>query len=874
MFIKCIILLTLSLISIAAGAQTFAGRIIDTDRQAIPNATLYIRQTAQGIMSDEHGAFRITLPAGEYTCEISSLGYDKQLLPVVLPAEGLTIDVILKEKTYALREVTVTPGKEDPAYRIIRRVIALAPLHRRQILSYSSEVYTKGSFKVEKVPAILLRRIKDPEMKELIGQAHVYEAQNRITFTQPDLYEQHLMARTTTLPEKYRFDDAFASRLLRENIYAPGNFGGLLSPGSFGVYKFHLEDSYTEDDHLIAKILFTPRKKNPSLLTGELYIVEDLWAVRQARVNITQGILTASYNLTYQEIRPQIYLPIAYDMTLHLSTMGIKGNGNFYTSIKYDAITINENYADVNADTSVQTGRAPSLLSKKQLKAQKQLDQLLAKDNLTTREAYKTSKLMAETTISEEERARNRNLEIRSRDSLITLTRDSLATLRDSTFWQTTRVLPLHNDEALSYLRRDSLRAIAALSPDSLAALRRRQRHPLTKIISGDYSRASDSLRFNYSYGGLVAAFDGYNFVDGFLLGQKLQTAYRLRPNHTLYLNTAASYATARRSANLSLTAALTYAPLRNGLLRFDAGNTSSDYIADAGTSRAVNTIYSLGYALNPAKYYLRRYLSLSNSIDLSNGLRLDLTASHERRDDLQNHTSFSFFGSPPASNLPAGQVAPMPAHRATIATIALAYTPRHYYRILSGRKHYQHTAFPTFSLSCTRAFPTSTASTDYSLLELSISQTISLDRFDRLTYYLNAGRFLTADRLYLPDYKHFAVNELYLTDRPLLRRFSTLDSYTTCSTDHWLHADLAFNSDYLLVKRLPFLQSYLFSENIHLRLLRLPDRLHSETGYSAGMAGLGHIGLFVGLSGFKRLHYENFSITVSLPLFQPTKEN
>jgi hypothetical protein len=856
--IGCLFVLTLS-------AQILTVKIVDTNGHPIPNATFYIRETAHGIMADERGEFRTELDAGEYTCEISSLGYERKLMTVSVPPEGSALNIELTEKTYTLREVTVIPGKEDPAYRIMRNVIARAPYHLHQVKSYESGVYLKGSFKVEKMPALVKSQIKDPNIKSLIGKLLVYESQNEVKYNEPDKYEQRVIAVSTSIPESFNIDDNLPLSAITRNIYSPATFGGLLAPGSFSVYKFKLEDTYKEEDHLINKIRVIPRKKSGLLVNGWLYIVDDTWTVQQASLSLTQTGTTVRFNLTYHEVKPGAFLPSAYDMSLDLSLMGIKGGGQFYASIKYNKLETNDNYVLTKADTAavikpVISGR--KTLTKQQQKNLQKIEELAGKEKLTTREAYKMAQLVEKTVESDEVKEQKRQLERRPLDSMIIVTRDSLALKRDSSFWNKTRILPLREEELRSYLQRDSLKVVTD-SLKSVDSLKNRTFGKwMTNFLLGEKTNLGNNYYFRYD--GLLRACQEYNFVDGFRIGQYLEAGVNFDRNRSLSIAPAIYYTTARKEIDITIDGTLSYAPLRNGKLVLSTGNTITDYAEKNGTGRFGNAVASLFFADNTAMFYQKKYAAISNKIDIANGLALTAGFNYEKRNDLTNNTSYSFFGGRPAPNLPHGQTGMMPDHKAYIANITLEYTPRYHYSIWRGQKIYRNSSYPTIRMSYKKAFSGgSKVNSSYDNIEASVFQNIQLSLFNRLSYEINAGIFPSSGQTYLPDFKHFQTNELFMTGK-LLENSFTMDNYRYATDDKWLQAHVSYASNFLLLKQIPFMQGLLFDEAIHAKTLWTPDLNHNEIGYSIGFGELIRVGVF---AGFKELQYESTGIVVSLPI-------
>ena len=78
---------------------TVRGRIIDTSKQTLPGASVYIEKLHAGVTSDVNGFYTFpNLEPGTYTVKVSYVGYSPVELKITIP-EGRTLekDVILKE---------------------------------------------------------------------------------------------------------------------------------------------------------------------------------------------------------------------------------------------------------------------------------------------------------------------------------------------------------------------------------------------------------------------------------------------------------------------------------------------------------------------------------------------------------------------------------------------------------------------------------------------------------------------------------------------------------------------------------------------------------------------------------------------------------
>ncbi|MDR1601018.1 MAG: DUF5686 and carboxypeptidase regulatory-like domain-containing protein [Tannerella sp.] len=869
-------LITCCVITADASAQTLNGRITNGKGQPVPNAALYIRELAHGVMADDSGAVRIALKEGSYTFDISSLGYEKKTVYVTVDNPAATLTVVLNEKAYSLQEITVSAGREDPAYAIMRRAIGMAPFYLHQVKSYESEAYLKGTVKIEKIPALLKITANKENLNEMINKLLVVESHNEVKFTAPDRYEQRVLAVSSSIPSEADFGSGMS--ITTSNIYSPtfdGDFISPLAPDAFTFYRFSFEGRSLEGGHWINKIRIAPKKKNFKLFSGWIYIVDDSWNVQFLDITISQSGLTFRYKINYNEVKPSVFLPTAFEAGMTANVMGIKASGKYSTSIQYNKLEVND--FDPAMLTKAETSPpAPDGKARppKQQKTQAKLDKLLAKDELTNRDAYKMAKLMHEISEPEESARRRDTLEILSARR-VNVTVDSLARMRDSLYWAGARVLPLLEEEIKSYRESDSLKKTKD-SIDSGA-------NEITASISLPHaskwinrtlfgSRINPDEGWRLSYRGLLGLVPEYNFTDGFRIGEKLTLEWRPDEAKSFTLAPSAYYLTARRTVNWQVDATFRYAPLKIGQMDFSAGNTTADFNRIDGNLRLVNSLASLFFAENPIRFYQRKYVSAMNRIDAANGLRLETGIACEERTALENNTSYSFFGKKPSPNIPAGQTAPMPAHTAVRATVRLQYTPRHYYRIRNGRKYYEYSHYPTFMLGYEKGIPPDNGTAvSYDRLEAGIRQQIRINAFDRFNYFVNAGTFLSSDRIYFPDFKHFDTNELWITASSPDNSFALLDNYVFSTSERWLQAHAAYSSMYLLLKNLPFLQNYLFDESLHARLLWTPANDYIEAGYSAGLGDVGRIGIFVGFDSWK---YRGVGITVSLPLLNAVTNN
>ena len=98
---------------IKSGKANIAGHIRDIDSgEPIIGAVIYHEESKSGVVSDPFGYYSISLATGKNKLKISSVGMEGTSREIMLYADG-KLDIELKEKVTALKEVVVTSTKEE-----------------------------------------------------------------------------------------------------------------------------------------------------------------------------------------------------------------------------------------------------------------------------------------------------------------------------------------------------------------------------------------------------------------------------------------------------------------------------------------------------------------------------------------------------------------------------------------------------------------------------------------------------------------------------------------------------------------------------------------------------------------------------------------
>lgn len=805
-----LLLLTLLFTTQNIYCQNLKGRVTDKSGEGIYGASLYIKGINQGLICNEEGYYQTNIPAGNYEIEYKSLGFKPVLKKVSLLKDSVTtLNVIMEENIFSLSEVTVS-GKEDPAYAIMRKAIEKAPLYDGAILEYTADAYIKGNAELLGVSSLIDNLAKKGEgikLSDFKEQVFVQESFNEIHFTAPDKYKQTVKAFSSSIPDNLDSEDAMG--IMNASLYKPklGGYISPLHPKAFSYYKFRYEGFSEEGDITINKIKVESKLKDPILVNGYIYIADNTWHIHSAELTMNNYGVKQDYTVSYQEIEKEGYLPITYLLKSHINLLGINATIDYYASLTYKDIKINKDIVKVLAE--------------------------------------------------QKEKKKKREFEIKRDSTYITIS-DSLAKKRDSIYWANIRVIPLDEREKLSLLKKDSIQHHL----DSVRKEFNDASFSFSDIFSGGRI-GGDSAKFTFRYDGIIQGLIyEYNFVDGAWLGQKFDLSTKIKSNNKLTISPYVYYTTARRKVIWGGDINFLYARMKRGVLNISGGSISENYNPE-GIHRLNNASSSLVRGKNYSYFYQKNHITLNNSIDISNGFKFMTGFEIAKRSGLSNNTKYTWGSKKKITP----NIFPDDKFDKTSYSIGFDYTPYAYYTVWKGVKRYVRYTSPTFMVRYSEAFGNwQTNNSQYRKIRAGIYQNIKISEFSRIDYFVEGGSFLgNKKRMHFADYQHFNTANVTVNLKSPFQSFMLLDNYIASTNEYWAKAILNYESNYILLKRLPFLQGKMFTESIHLKTLYTPEfKPYSELGYSINITNLLNFGVF---ASFKKEKYQDFGIRVLFDL-------
>ena len=718
----------LTLLSLATFAQSISGRVTNEFGEPVPYANILVQELATGTTTDDNGGYVLNLATeGSYRLIFSSLGYASRKTEVILGAELLTVDMVLKTSGVELEAITVKASGKDPAYGIIRNVVKNKTRHLRAAASYRTKIYVKAREDTErtarkkKAPVVETTAedggMPDPftaeekARKALMNDLQLLEMEVVLNFRQPRDYKEQRTAynaygdvRGLFVPKFGEADFNFYRNMVRLTgisdapVISPLSNTGVLS------YKFKLESTDLEGSQLVYRIKVTPRKRGNNTCTGTLWINEGSWTINRLDLSFSKYSLKIfdQFRLEQSYVAHQDSIWTVSSQTFHYEAKADKRtNFRGKTTLSYSDYQHNYAFPDKFFGNEVA---------------------------VTEREAYD----------------------------------------RDSSYWKDSRTVALEADEARMIAVRDSVKAIVTSKAyqDSLQELYNKIK--LLEIVWDGVGFRSNEKK-SHLYVGSLPELINFSVVGGFRVGPYASYRRRYESGKILSLSGGLSYGFLNGDVTGDVDVWHRYDPFKLGGISAAVGrNYESIFQFDAFLNQ-----------LRPSNFILNESARLRHEIELFNGFFLTNDARFSSRSPITGLETSSFLQDiVEDDDMPQA----FEAYDALITTTVLSYTPGLKYMREPDRKIRLGSKYPTFQLLHRKGWNGPLSSDiDFDFVEASVKQDLILGVLGNSNYQLKAGTFINERDLRFIDLKRFRESDPILLSDPT-QTFNVLDTSLTTS--------------------------------------------------------------------------------------------
>ncbi len=855
--------------------QVLKGSINDSDGKPIPFSTVYIKEVSYGTSANMEGEFELKLPAGKYTCTFQCMGYKPVIQNIVIDKNTQNLHIVLPAMAYDLKAVVITSNGEDPAYKIMRNVISKAPEHASIIKSYNADVYIRGSMEILKLSAMVKwmarDELKEQHIKE--GDTYLEESVNEIGFKSPNIINQKVKSLHSTFPGSSQSSSSGAMGFITQNTYNPKSFGNAVSPitaGAFEYYRYHYEGTNQYGNVSVDKIKIIPKGNGSQYVSGYLYVIEGLWCIYNMELTINAQLgTTIKISQSFGEVKDGVWLAVNNHYYLDIEIMDNKSVMNYYTSIKYNKLEVNQAIINANKKNPEQLLRQKEILSDKTKSRVNKIDERLSKlstnVNPTTSGANRTSKLiLRKKEMIRKDTIRNDHTFVETYKTQI----DSAARTRDTLYWNMVRPIPLSSVEKASTMEFDSIKRENAKQASDSTHTNKAKNKKFFKVmlLGGRYE--PDTVRYIKSKGLLYPFGLNFNAVDGLVYKTNFELFRNVKKQGLYSVSLSPGYAFSRKDlvwdAGLNFKGSGRY----QQNISIKAGSGSSDF-NPKGAMALENSVSSLFLHDNISRLYLRNFISLNHSIRVTHEFNLESAFTAEKNKTQENNTGFSFFyreSRAYRSNIPDVESYTMADHGNLQLDFTLSYKPSPYYFIKDGvkipRAGFNNT--PTMFLGYKKGIPAPGFETDFDLVKIGISQKLKSGLRSTIQYNFEAGYFANNRTIYFNEFNHFATSPYEVGIKNTYPVFQLMNYYSSSTAKGYVEGHMMYRTPMLVVKRLPLIRNRMWNESLSANYLFVPENgYHLEFGYGIGNE-LYTIGVYSGFnnSGFKSVGFRlSFSV-------------
>lgn len=423
--------LTLLLSGICLSATLYAqtswhGTVTDPQGNPLAFVTVLINnEPGKGVLTDIEGRFSIETGMDVRALGFRYVGYEPRVVEAGF-LEKTPVKIVLQPADYALPEATVLAG-ENPADILIRKAIANRKRNNPELRrAYACKTYNKILFDALPARAVFEAQLAGKDS----SKSEVRETREKFDRLEQNMQEHHAFLMESVTERSFLFPNKVQENVLLNrvsgftnaglvalaNMVQPFSFYGdyltiidknfvnPISPGSPGLYFFHIEDTLYAGPDTVWVISFHPRRgKIFDGLEGVLHLHSRHWAIQNVRAQPAQaGNLELTIEQAYQLVRgdssAEAWFPAQLNFEMAFKKypapyLGVRAAGRSYiTDVRLDASPRMRDFnpempvlmhpeAENRTDSSWTRWRTLAPLSAKELRTYRRLDSLGAAKN-------------------------------------------------------------------------------------------------------------------------------------------------------------------------------------------------------------------------------------------------------------------------------------------------------------------------------------------------------------------------------------------------------------------------------------------------------------------------------------------------------------
>jgi len=779
------------LISIFGFAQ-IRGTVTDSKGNPMPFVNIYLQNTYTSTTSNEQGKYELNVRTpGKHVVLYQYLGYKTEKKIIEEEKFPQTINVQLIEEDIQLNEVVIDP-KVNPAIEIIKNAIANRKSNSEKTAKYKADFYSRGIFRVKNLPKTIMGQKLD-FFDEVIdstrsGILYLSETVSKITFQKPDKLKEIIVASKVSGNDNgFSFNNAAQANFdfYENNLDFDVKVISPIADNAFNYYRYKFEGSFADENNkVINKIKVTPKRNSEPAMEGYIYIVDESYAIYAVDLKIGGS---------------QIQNPALNTLTLKQS-FSFNNNNRIWAkntqTLDFEAgmfgINISGNFTYVYS-------------------------------NFEFPEKFEKKTFTAEVLKFEEN-----------------------ANKKEDSFWETIRPVPLTNEEATDYLKKDALQTKKKSEKYLDSIDNKRNKFSFSNLISG-YSYRNSFKKWSLNYDGPLLS-TSFNTVQGWKTQVGLSYLKRDEDKRTYTrIGTRFDYGFSENKLRVTANYSRRFSTTNNAFLSVNGGSSVNQFNGNNPISNLINTVSTLFFKNNFMKLYEKNFVSANFSREITNGLNMSFNAEYAERKPLWNTTDYSVIKSDDlySSNNPIDPndfvTAGIDKHNLIKTSLnARIKFGQQYWTRPDGKFNIGNEKTPNIFVSYEKAFAATEKKYEYDLIAARITHSLSLGNKGNLQMNFKGGKFFNADNISFVDYKHFNGNQTHISGGTnYTNTFYNLPYYSASTNDSYFEAHFEHNDSGYIMNKIPLLNKLKSQLVLGFNNLAIPNR-NPYQEFSVGLDNLG----------------------------------
>ncbi|MFL9484415.1 DUF5686 and carboxypeptidase regulatory-like domain-containing protein [Chitinophagaceae bacterium LWZ2-11] len=724
---KKILTLLIALIPSVLFAAIISGTVKDAKGKPLPFSSILVKGSGKGTTANAQGQYSLQVNQGNYVLVCQRVGYKTVEQKVPVTKETVTTDFILEDQQYNLNDVVVKSGGEDPAYAIIRKAIKKRRDYVDEIKHFQCEVYLKGQLQLRDYPKKFLGEKVDFEDGDTSKKKMLFlsESVAKYSVNGSDKKIEVISTKVSGSSSGFGFSNPQILSFYDNNIKIgeglnPRGFVSPIADNALNFYKYKFKGTFFENGREVSRIQVIPKRKYEPLFTGYINIIENEWRIQSVQLELLKEQQMQFLDTLKIE---QIYVPLNNTWVIKQQVM--------YPAGKIFTFDFFGNFVQVY-------------------------------DQFNLEPEFK--KKFFDNTI------------IKFYDS---------SNKKTMAYWDSVRPIPLLPEEARDYKKKDSLEQVRK-DPHYLDSLDRiRNKVTAGKLLLSGLYFGREKSKSSITVPPLISALESYNTVEGYVLNfsASYNKGFGENSRKSLSITPTVRYGFGNTHFNSYLSTRYTFGKKYYNSFSLSGGKRVYQFNNANPIDPLNNTLSTWLWQHNHIKIYEAWFVNGGYSKELGNGFSLNLSGQYQNRRPLEN-TVDSAKGKAYSPNYPTEVVSSnIPKHSALSFTAGFTWRPGAKYAEFPGRKINLGSKYPTFRLAVTQGVDgLLRSSVDYTKWKFSVTDNLDMKLGGRFDYRLEAGGFMNAKHVYLPDYNHFLGDQTVIASQ-YLNSFQLLPYYQFSNT-------------------------------------------------------------------------------------------